>query len=102
MSDLNIRARGLLDFALQSVEEGLKEPSTKNECFAEADHAIGILKKMLLKEDEFQMARLALLGIFDASFGHILESEQGAQDRFLKDALEKMAFAKTLFEAGCD
>lgn len=98
MSDLNIRARGLLDFALQSVEEGLKDSSTKSECFAEADHAVGILKKMLLKEDEFQMARLALLGIFDTRFDQILESEQDAQDRVLKDALERIAFAKTLFE----
>jgi hypothetical protein len=98
MSDLNIRARGLLDFALQSVEEGLNDPSATNECFAEADHAIGILKKMLLKEDEFQMARLALLGIFDISFVGIFENDRDAEKKFLKDALERVAFAKTLFE----
>ena len=97
-SDLDARARGLLDFALQSVEDGLQDQQNGAECFIEADNAIRILQKILVREDEFRHAQLALLGLFDASFMRIF-SNKNAQEReqYLKDALERIDFAKTLF-----
>jgi hypothetical protein len=43
MSDLDIFARELLDFAIERVEEGLKGGATDIEYFREADYAIEIL-----------------------------------------------------------
>jgi len=45
MSDLTVRARGLLDFAIQSVEEGLADPAQASECFSEAEHALRICRQ---------------------------------------------------------
>jgi hypothetical protein len=97
MSDLNIRARGILEFVTQSVEEGLADPSTMAECFSEADQALRILGKTLRKEDEFRHAQLALLGVFDISFARIVEDESAEREQWSKKILEKIVFAKTLF-----
>jgi hypothetical protein len=97
MSDLNMRARGLLEFVTQRVEEGLADPSTMAECFSEADQALRILGKTVRKEDEFRYAQLALLGIFDISFARIVEDEPAERTRWSKERLEKVVFAKTLF-----
>ena len=97
VSDLNIRARGLLEFATQSVEEGLADPSSMAECFSEADQALRILGKTLRKEDEFRFAQLALLGVFDISFARVVEDEAAERKRWLEEILQKVDFAKTLF-----
>jgi hypothetical protein len=92
MSDLNIRARGLLNFVEQSVTEGQRDPSTALECYREADHALGILRKTLDREDQHCLTKLSLTGVFNNSF--VLLAEQGADP---KEALEQVAFAKTQF-----
>ena len=99
MSDLAIRARGLLDFALQSVDEGLKDSTQAAECFNDADHAFRILRKALLKEDQFRHAQLALMGAFDTSFLGISRNEdQNERDQYMREACDKLTFAKTLFD----
>ena len=99
MSDIAIRVRGLLDFVQQSVEEGLQDSTQQAECFGEAGHAVRILQKTLLKEDEFRHAQLALLWIFHTNFVRISENENRSErDRYMKEALEKIGFGKTLFD----
>jgi len=97
MSDLNVRARGLLDFAIQTIADGLAEPTTMAECFGEAEHALRILGKILRKEDEFRHAQLALIGVLNIPFTRVVDDEPAERERWLKEALEKVAFAKTLF-----
>lgn len=100
MSDLAIRARGLLNFAEQSVEEGLADKGQSAECFDEADCAIRILQKTLVKEDEFRHAQLMLLWVFDTSFVEISQIEdQDEGGQRVREALDKIRFAKTLFES---
>jgi hypothetical protein len=89
MSDLNIRARGLLEFVTQSVEEGLADPSTMAECFSEADQALRILGKTLRKEDEFRHAQLALLGVFDISFAKPPSGSGGRRKYWRRSFLRK-------------
>lgn len=97
MSDLNIRARGLLDFARQSIEEGMKRPATMAECFEEAEQALRILGKTLHKEDEYRYAQLALIGVLEIPFTRVVDDEPAERERWLQEALNKVAFAKTLF-----
>ncbi len=97
MSDLHLRARGLLDFAEQSVQDAFSGPSSMLECLSEADHALRILGRILLKEDHTQYAKLALLGIFDTSFVRLAEGDIENKQERIKDALERVAFSKTLF-----
>ena len=73
---------------MQSVEEGLDE----------ADHAMRILHDTRLKEDDIKYATLALLRIFDISFVRIFDNgNQQEREHYLKDSLERIAFAKTFF-----
>jgi hypothetical protein len=96
-SDLDIRACGLLDFVAQSVDEGLKDPSTMLECFREADCALRILGKILLQEDQQRYARLALIDIFRISFVGLAENNAADPASAFNDPLEKIEFAKTFF-----
>jgi hypothetical protein len=96
---LNIRVPALLDFAGQSVDEGLKDPSTMLECFSEADCALRILGKILAKEDQRRHAILALLGIFKISFVGLAEENAADPESTFSDPREKLEFAKTYF---CD
>ena len=57
MSDLNIFACGLLDFAEQSIEQGLQDQASLLEYLNEADSALRILRKRLEQHD----ARVAQL-----------------------------------------
>ena len=97
MSDLNIRALGLLNFAEQSVADGLKDPSTMLECFSEADGALRILGKTLLREDQQRYARLALIDIFRISFVGLAENNAGDLASAFNDPRERIEFAKTFF-----
>jgi hypothetical protein len=97
MSDLNIRATGLLNFAEQSLKEGLKDPSTMLECFSDADSALRILAKILLKEDQQRYARLALIDIFRISFVGMAEAYPANLASAFNDPCEKIKFAKTFF-----
>ena len=99
MSDLNINACRLLKFAEQSVDEGLKDPSTMLECFSEADSALRILGKILLKEDEQRYATLALLDVFKISFVGLAEENAADPESAFSDPRERLEFAKMYF---CD
>jgi hypothetical protein len=99
MPDLAIRSRGLLIFVEQSVDEGLLEQAQSTECFEEADCAVRILQKTLLKEDGFRHSQLMLMGVFDSSFAEVSQIEdQDERDRRFQEELGKIRFAKTLFE----
>jgi hypothetical protein len=92
MSELDVLALRLLDFAQQSVVEGLSAPSSMRAYFVEADYAVRILGKILLKEDEQRSAKLALIGLFEYSFE---ELAKGNVD--VREHLERVIFAKPLF-----
>jgi hypothetical protein len=100
MSDLNIYASRLLKFVLESVDDGLRASSGALEYFREADHAIGILHKILSKEDDGpRLVELTFRDVFNTSFARILEMRNPKErEQALKDALDNIEVAKTLFK----
>jgi hypothetical protein len=94
MSDLDICARKLLSFIEDSVADGQRDPNpaTALECYREADCTLGLLRKMLDREDQDRLTMLVVAGVFDNSF--VLLVERGVD---LRETLDRMAFAKTLF-----
>ncbi len=72
MSDLKNRARVFLDFAIDSVVEGLSDP----ECYSEADHAIACLHRIFQREANEHVLRakftmLIMIGVFETKFAKI-------------------------------
>jgi hypothetical protein len=97
LSDLNSCARRLLDFAYDSVQEGLADPSTCLSCFEEADQALTILKKILFKDDTVAGAHLSALGIFDKNFVRIFENfTPDERANLFQNGLELLGLAKQL------
>jgi hypothetical protein len=95
LSDLNAFARGLLDFAEQSIAEGLGDQATLLECLGEADNALRILHKRLGDQDA-RVAQLTLLGLFDSA----VELQKNNPDDYverLQKTIDAAQFAKTLF-----
>lgn len=93
MSDLNIRALGLLTFV--SIEEGFNDPPSMLGCFTEADCALRVLRKVLHKEDQLKFGQLVLLELFEFSFASFAENQ--VDKSVFDEILEKIAFVKTLF-----
>jgi hypothetical protein len=98
MPEQDIPPAALLDFAVQSVEEGLK--TSDRECFCEADYAIAIVKRLLLKEqDDVKFMKVAIRGVFHRSFARIFETEPpSTRDQSLKSALNDVVTARKQFE----
>jgi hypothetical protein len=95
LSDVNIFARGLLDFAEQSIAEGLRDQTSLLECLNEADCALRILHKRLGEQDP-RIAQLALLGIFDSNV-ELAKNNPGDYAERLQKVIEAAQVAKTLF-----
>jgi hypothetical protein len=85
MSDLNAFVREFLDFAIASVEEGIKAGGTDIEYFREADHAIEILIERLCAEKHDRHLEL-LMRHSQGSFVSIVQREYTDDER-LKRAL---------------
>jgi hypothetical protein len=95
MSDVNQFARGLLDFAAQSVDEGLSDPSSLLECLSEADCALRILRKHV-RELEGVGMRLMLYGLGD-SLVELVKNNPNDFERRLQQIREGTELAKQLF-----
>jgi hypothetical protein len=95
MSDLNAFACGLLDFAEQSIKQGLCDKGSLLESLSEADNALRILHKRLGEQDQ-RTAQLALLGLFDGNVELVRNNPDYYEDR-LKKVIGAAGFAKTLF-----
>jgi hypothetical protein len=95
LSELNTFARGLLEFAEQSIAEGLKNQPSLLECLNEADNAMRILHKRLGEQD-LRVAQLALLGIFDRNVELAKNNPDDHVER-LQKVIEATQTAKTLF-----
>jgi len=99
MSELDTFAFRLLDFAVQSIDEGRNDPNpaTAIECLREADHAIGILKKSLSEED-IRFFKISLLSVFDTSFARIFEGMYSDAEHSMKEALRHLITARSFFQ----
>jgi hypothetical protein len=101
MSDLKTRARVFLDFAIDSVVEGLSDADSDPECYSEADHAIACLDRIFEREasDDVFIAQLTMIGLFETKFARIYRtsrpSERGA---LLRESLDRLRLARTKFD----
>jgi hypothetical protein len=99
MSELKTRARALLDFAIDSVAEGLSDP----ECYSEADHAIACLDRIFQTEANDHVLRakftmLIMIGVFETRFAKIYRTSRPSErDALLRDSLDKLRFVRTMF-----
>jgi CO dehydrogenase/acetyl-CoA synthase epsilon subunit len=98
MSDLNCCIRRLVDFVLQSIEDGLNDPSAALEYFSEADHALRIVGKILKKDDQVRHASLMLIGLFDISFVQSAKDSPSDLRAGVETPLKKIEYARTLFD----
>ena len=97
MSDLKTRARVFLDFAIDSVIEGLSDP----ECYSEADHAIACLDRIFQREanEDVLIAQLTMIGLFETKFARIYRTSRPSErDALLRESLDRLRFARTMFD----
>jgi hypothetical protein len=99
MSDLKTRARVFLDFAIDSVVEGLSDP----ECYSEADHAIACLGRIFEREASEDVrtthTQLIVMGLFETKFARIYGTSQPSErDALLLQSLDRLRFARTMFD----
>jgi|ERR1700687_281795 len=94
MSDLDTHALRLLKFIEDSVAEAMANPSAMLEPLSEADCALCVLKKTVLREDQVKNAELMLLGVFDYNFVGIARENPADPTEKLKNALSFVMRAK--------
>jgi len=97
MSDLDAHVLRLLRFIEDSVAEAMANPSTMLEPLSEADCALRVLKKTVLRENQVRNAELMLLGVFDYNFVDIARENPTDPIEKLKDALSFVMRAKLVF-----
>ncbi len=98
--DLNSHALRLLKFIEDSVAEALASPASMLEPLSEADCALRVLQKTLLREGEqgkLRQAQLSLIGVFDPDFVQIAKDNQPNQTAKLKEALVTVLLARDHF-----
>jgi hypothetical protein len=98
ISDLKTRARVFLDFAIDSVVEGL---SGDPECYSEADHAIACLDRIFQREvsEDGLTAQLTMTGFFKTKFARIYRASRPSErDALLREALENLRLIRTAFD----
>jgi hypothetical protein len=99
VSDFNAYALRLLKFIDDSIAEALQNPAEMSAALSEADGALRILKKSLIRGNEQQHtlhAQLALLGVFDPSFVQIAKDNPRNPSEKLKEGLDYVLRAKAL------
>jgi len=97
MSDLDGHALRLIKFIEDSVAEAMANPSAMLEPLSEADCALRVLKKTVLREDQVKNVYLMLLGVFDYNFVDIVHENPADPTEKLKDALSFVVRGKKHF-----
>jgi hypothetical protein len=97
MHYLDAHALRLLKFIQDSVAEAIANPSAMLEPLSEADSALRVLKKTVLREDQVKNVYLMLLGVFDYNLVDIALENPADPNEKLKDALSFVMRAKTHF-----
>jgi hypothetical protein len=99
MFDLDAYVLKLLKFIEDSVAEALANPSAMLEPLSEADCALRVLKRTLLREDQIKNADLMLIGVFDYHFVDIAHEIPANPTQRLQGALSFVMRAKRHFSA---
>lgn len=94
---LDHHALRLLRFIEDSVEEALSNPNAMSEPLSEADFALRLLQKALIKENPTKNAALMLLGVFDVNFLQIAKDNSTDPQPKLCAALETVREARHHF-----
>jgi hypothetical protein len=100
MSDFDKHALHLLKFIEDSIAEALANPAEMSAPLSEADGALRVLKKSLVRGNEDQRtlhAQLALIGAFDLSFVQIAKENPTNPSEKLKEGLACVLRGKLLF-----
>lgn len=97
MNDLNAYALRLLKFVEDSTNEALVDAASRQALLSEADDAIRVLQRTLIREDKTKHAQLMLVGTFDQALADVAnENPQGLSNK-VKEALEIKMRAKIVF-----
>jgi hypothetical protein len=99
MQDVTGHALRLLKFIEDSVTEALSNPSAMLEPLSEADCALRVLQKLLIKEVPSKNAVLMLIGVFDQNFVQITKDNPINPVPKIKTALDDVLRAKEHFNA---
>ena len=94
MDNLDTFALRLLKFIEDSVTEALHDPASRHGLLIEADCALRVLQKTLLREDPPKNAQLMLLGVFDWSFEYIMNENPPDPSEKLKEAFAEVLKAR--------
>ena len=97
MNILRDYAMRLLNFVEDSVNEAIKDPTSRDALLSEADGAIRILQRTLMREDATKHAQLMLLGVFDQSLEDVVREHPQAIGKKLTEAPNTKMRAKAVF-----
>jgi hypothetical protein len=99
VKELDSFALRLLQFAEDSVNEALDDPTYLMLLLSEADDAFRILKSVLRREDPTKHTQLIILGVFDPTLEEVASRHPLDIAIKLRDALrEKMVARRVFFE----
>jgi hypothetical protein len=97
LKDLNVCALRLLKFVDESVNEAIADQTSRRALLIEADCAVRVLKRMLLREAPKLHAKLAIMDVFRPSFEHIASGQPADLSEQLKRALQIVLEARQCF-----
>jgi hypothetical protein len=97
MDDLKVCVLRLLKFVEDSVNEALKDLSSRPGLLSEADEAIRQLERIVAREDSVLLTKLRLLGVFDQTLEDSANSNPLNPSEQIKEALQVKMGARILF-----
>jgi hypothetical protein len=97
MNNMDSFALRMLKFIEDSVNEALRDQSSRKGLLIEADCALRVLQKTLLREDQKKNAQLMMLGVFDWNFERIASENPPDPSAKLQEALENVLKARIVF-----
>lgn len=98
-NDLDNYVLGLLKFVEDSVKEALNDPASQQALLSEADDAMRVLQRTLVREDKIKLTQLLLLGVFDHGLQSVANENPQALSRSVSDALQIKMRAKDIFQS---
>jgi hypothetical protein len=87
MNDLNVCALRLLKFVEDSINEALGDVASQQGLLTEADCAIRVLQRTLLREDQDTHGTLMMMGTFEVNFQKIAADNPPNPSQKLREAL---------------
>jgi hypothetical protein len=97
VNNLHDYALRLLKFVEDSVNEAINDPNSRDALLSEADGAMRILQRTLIREDATKHAQLMLLSVFDKSLEDVVKEYPQAVAEKLTEALDAKMRARAVF-----